>query len=573
MGREHPDTDAGVTARVVPEPLARPLPLRVVSEVIPLVQFFTLALAGLVLLLACLNVANLMLVRATAREREMAVRAALGAGRERLVRQVLTESLVLSAVGGLLGLLLAAWGVQGLKAAAPPTLPRLDEIGLDPVALVFTAAAVVVTGFLFGIAPALRGSAFALHSTLSAGGRAGIGGGRGERLRSVLVVAQVALALVLLVGSGLLVRTFARLQQVDLGFDPTHTLTAQIVLPGATYTGNERLLGFFGSLHDRLAATAGVRTVAFTSDVPLAGGYSYLSFSVVGQPAPRPGENLPDAVPIVATPEYFTAMGIPLLAGRLFTAGDAPNAPRVVVVNRDLARKAFGGRNPIGERISFGNAADSTTWLTIVGVVGSTRLEGVGLETYAQAFTPLSQGPVPYVYVVARTTGDPLALAATLRREVAALDPTLPVANVMSMDQRAAASVAQYKLNSVIVTVFAAVALVLASIGIYAVISYAVAQRTREIGIRMALGAAQGHVLRLIVRDGMAPTLIGIALGAAGALGATRLMRRLLYGVSATDPAVFAVVATMLLVVALAACLVPARRAARVDPNVALRNE
>ena len=545
---------------------------QLVGPIRPALLVFSGAVA-LVLLIACANVANLLLARATAREREMAVRAALGAGRERLVRQVLTESLVLSAVGGLLGLLLAAWGVQGLKAAAPPTLPRVDEIGLDPVALAFTAAAVVVTGFLFGIAPALRGSAFALHSTLSAGGRAGIGGGRGERLRSMLVVAQVALALILLVGSGLLVRTFARLQQVDLGFDPAHTLTAQIVLPGTKYTGSERLLGFFDALHDRLSATAGVRTVAFTSDVPLAGGYSYLSFSVVGQPAPRPGASLPDAVPMVATPEYFTAMGIPLLAGRLFTAADAPNAPRVVVVNRDLARKAFGGRNPLGERISFDNAADSTTWLTIVGVVGSTRLEGVGLETYAQAFTPLSQGPVPYVYVVARTTGDPLALAATLRREVAALDPTLPVANVMSMDQRAAASVAQYKLNSVIVTVFAAAALVLASIGIYAVISYAVAQRTREIGIRMALGAAQGHVLGLIVRDGMAPTLVGVALGAAGALGATRLMRSLLYGVSATDPAVFAVVATMLLLVALAACLVPARRAARVDPNVALRND
>jgi putative ABC transport system permease protein len=480
---------------------------------------------------------------------------------------------VLSFVGGALGLVLAAWGVQGLKAAAPPTLPRLDEVGLDPVALAFTAAAVVVTGFLFGIAPALRGSAFALHSTLSAGGRAGIGGGRGERLRSVLVVAQVALALVLLVGSGLLVRTFARLQQVDLGFDPSHTLTAQIVLPGAKYSGSERLLGFFNALHERLATTPGVRTVAFTSDVPLAGGYSYLSFSVIGQPAPRPGENVPDAVPTVATSEYFSALGIPLLAGRLFTAADAPNAPKVVVVNRDLVQKAFGGRNPIGERISFDNAADSSTWLTIVGVVGSTRLEGVGLETYAQAFTPLAQSPVPYLYVVARTTSDPLALSGTIRREVAALDPALPVSNVMSMEQRAASSVAQYKLNSVIVTLFAVVALLLASIGIYAVISYAVAQRTREIGIRMALGAAQRHVLRLIVRDGMVPALIGVALGAAGALGVTRLMRGLLYGVSATDPLVFAFVAATLVIVALAACLVPARRAARVDPNVALRNE
>jgi putative ABC transport system permease protein len=566
LAQAYPATNARIGVQIVS------LHDQLVGQIRPALLVFSGAVA-LVLLIACANVANLLLARATAREREMAVRAALGAGRERLVRQVLTESLVLSFVGGVLGLVLAWWGVQGLKAAAPPTLPRLDEVGLDPVALAFTAIAVVVTGFLFGIAPALRGSAFTLHSTLSTGGRAGIGGGRGERLRRALVVAQVALALVLLIGSGLLVRTFARLQQVDLGFDPTQTVTAQVVLPGVKYAGPERQLAFFNTLRDRLAATPGVRTVGFTSDVPLAGGYSYLSFSVVGQPAPRPGENLPDAVPTVATSEYFAAMAIPLVAGRLFTTADAPNAPRVVVVNRDLVQKAFGGRNPIGERISFDNVADTTTWLTIVGVVGSTRLEGVGLETYAQAFTPLSQRPVPYMYVVARTTGDPLALSGTLRREVATIDPTLPVANVMSMDQRAASSVAQYKLNSVIVTLFAVVALVLASIGIYAVISYAVAQRTREIGIRMALGAAQRHVLRLVVRDGMAPALVGVAVGALGALAVTRLMRSLLYGVSTTDPIVFALVATMLVVVALVACLVPAMRAARVDPNVALRNE
>ena len=566
LAQAYPATNARVGIQIIS------LHEQLVGQIRPALLVFSGAVA-LVLLIACANVANLLLARATAREREMAVRAALGAGRERLVRQVLTESLVLSFVGGVLGLLLAWWGVQGLKAAAPPTLPRLDEVGLDPVALAFTAAAVVVTGFLFGIAPALRGSAFALHATLSAGGRAGVGGGRGERLRAMLVVAQVALALVLLVGSGLLVRTFARLQQVDLGFDPTHTLTAQVVLPAAKYNSSDRLLGFFNALRDRLATTPGVRTVGFTSDVPLAGGYDYSSFAIVGQPPLRPGEIPPDAVPTVATSEYFAAMGIPLLAGRLFTAADVPNAPRVVVVNRDLVQKAFAGRTAIGERISFGNPSDSTSWLTIVGVVGSTRLEGVGLETYAQAFTPLSQSPVPYLYVVARTTGEPLSLAGTLRREVAALDPTLPVASVMSMSERAASSVAQYKLNSVIVTLFAAVALLLASIGIYAVISYAVAQRTREIGIRMALGAAQSQVLRLIVREGMAPALIGVAVGGAGALGLTRLMASLLYGVSATDPAVFAFVAMMLVVVALAACLIPARRAARVDPNVALRND
>jgi len=545
---------------------------QLVGQIRPALLVFSGAVA-LVLLIACANVANLLLARATAREREMAVRAALGAGRSRLVRQMLTESLVLAVAGGLLGLALAWWGVQGLRAAAPPTLPRLDEVGLDPVALAFTAIAVVVTGFLFGIAPALRGSGYALHSTLVAGGRAGIGGGSGERLRAVLVVAQVALALVLLVGSGLLVRTFARLQQVDLGFDSGHVLTAQVVLPGVKYDTDDRVMGFFNSLRDRLTTTPGVSVAGFTSDVPLAGGYSYLSFDIVGKPAPQPGQSSPDAVSTVATAEYFSAMRIPLLSGRLFTPSDGPNAPRVVVVNKELVQKAFGGRDPIGERITFGNLSDSTSWLTIVGVVGSTRLEGVGLETYSQAFTPLTQTPVPYVYVVARTTGDPLALTGALRREVVALDPTLPIAGIQSMDQRAATSVAQFKLNSIIVTLFAGVALVLASIGIYAVISYAVAQRTREIGIRMALGAATGDVLRLVVRDGMAPAVIGVTLGAVGAFGLTRLMRSLLYGVSATDPVVFGLVAGVLVLVALGACWVPARRASRVDPNVALRNE
>jgi putative ABC transport system permease protein len=350
-------------------------------------------------------------------------------------------------------------------------------------------------------------------------------------------------------------------------------LTAEFVLPGVKYDNDDRVMAFLTSLRDRLTAAPGARVVGFTSDVPLAGGYSYLSFLVAGQPVPRPGESSPDAVATVATAEYFSAMRIPLLAGRLFGPGDGPNAPRVVVVNRALVQKAFAGRNPLGERITFGNPSDSTSWQTIIGVVGDTRLEGVGLETYAQAFTPLTQSPVPYVYVVARATGDPLALTGALRREVAALDPTLPISNIQSMEQRAASSVAQFKLNSVIVSLFAGVALLLASIGIYAVIAYAVAQRTREIGIRMALGAASADVLRLIVRDGMAPAVIGVVLGATGALAVTRLMRSLLYGVSATDPLVFGLVAGMLVLVALSACWVPARRAARMDPNVALRND
>jgi len=566
LAAEYPATNTGVGIDVVS------LHDQLVGTIRPALLVFTAAVA-LVLLIACANVANLLLARATAREREMAVRAALGAGRRRLVRQLLTESLMLAAAGAVLGLLLAWWGVQGLKAAAPPTLPRLDEIRLDPAALGFTALAAVVTGVLFGLAPALRGSAFALHATLSAGGRAGIGGGRGERLRGVLVMTQVALALVLLVGSGLLVRTFSRLQQVDLGFDSGRVLTAQIVLPTVKYDGAQRQLAFFESLRERLSATPGVQTVGFSTNVPLAGGYNYISFVIAGRPAPRPGENTPDAVPTTATAEYFSALRIPLLAGRMFGPQDGRDAPRVTIVNRELVQKHFGGRNPVGERITFGNPADSTSWLTIVGVVGSTRLEGVGLESYPQAFTSLAQDPVPYLYVVARTTGDPLAFAPALRRELAALDPAQPIANVQSMDQRAAGSVAQSRLNSVIITLFACVALALASVGIYAVISYAVAQRTREIGIRMALGAARADVLRLIVRDGMTPAASGVVLGALGALGLTRLMRSLLYGVSATDPLVFGPVAALLVLVALGACYAPARRAARVDPNVALRTE
>jgi putative ABC transport system permease protein len=566
LATAYPQTNTGVGIKVIS------LHDQLVGSVRLALLVFTGAVA-LVLLIACANVANLLLARATAREREMAVRAALGAGRSQLVRQLLTESLMLAVTGGLLGLLLAYWGVQALKAAAPTTLPRLDEIALDPMALVFTAVAVVVTGILFGLAPALRGSASGLHATISTGGRAGIGGGPGERLRATLVVAQVALALILLVGSGLLLRTFTRLQQVDLGFDPEHVLTAQVVLNGVKYPQSSQQLAFFNSLRDRLAAVPGVQTVGLTTDVPLGGGYNYNSFGVVGRPAPQPGQGTPDAVPTIATAEYFSALRIPLIAGRMFSESDRENAPRVAIVNRELVQKHFAGNNPLGARISFGNLTDSTSWLTIVGVVGSTKLEGVANESYAQVFTPLAQSPVFYLYVVTRTNGDPLAFAPTVRREVAALDAAQPIADLQSMEQRAAASVAQSKLNSIIVTMFASVALILAAVGIYAVIAYAVSQRTREIGIRMALGAARGDVLRLIVRDGMAPAVIGATIGALGAFAVTRLIRNLLYGVSTTDPIVFGIVMGALAMVALGACYVPARRASRVDPNVALRNE
>jgi putative ABC transport system permease protein len=566
LASEYPGTNEGVGIDVVA------LHDQIVGPIKPALLVFAAAV-GLVLLIACANVANLLLARATAREREMAVRVALGAGRSRLLRQLLSESVLLAVTGGALGLVLAVWGVQALKSAAPPTLPRLDQIGLDGVALAFTAGASLVTGMLFGLAPALRTSSTAIHGALTAGGRSGIGGGHGDRLRSVLVLAQVALALLLLVGSGLLIRTFDRLQRVDLGFNDDGVLTAQIVLPTAKYQGGERQRAFFEELRGRVAALPGVNVVGLSTDVPLDGGYSYITFAVVGRPQDGPNVNAQDAVPTVADDQFFKALGIPLLAGRMFGPGDGPNAPRVALVNREMVQKHFAGQSPLGERFTFGDPADSTGWRTIVGVVGSTRLEAVGKESYSQVFIPVAQNPSASSYLVVRSSGDALAIAPAVRRELAALDPAQPISDVKSMEQRVASSISQSKLNSVLIALFAGVALTLASIGIYGVISYAVAQRTREIGIRMALGATTADVLSLVVRQGMTPALLGVLIGIGAALGVTRLMGSLLYDVSATDPLVFAVVCLLLMVVALAACLAPARRASLVDPNVALRND
>ena len=566
LASEYPGTNQGVGIDVVA------LHDQLVGSIKPALLVFAAAV-GLVLLIACANVANLLLARATAREREMAVRVALGAGRGRLLRQLLAESLLLAVTGGLLGLVLAVWGVQALKAAAPSTLPRLDQVRLDAAALAFTAGASLLTGVMFGLAPALSASYTAIHGALTAGGRSAIGGGRGDRLRGVLVLAQVALALLLLVGSGLLIRTFQRLQRVDLGFNETGVLTAQIVLPTAKYQGGQRQLAFFEELRGRLAALPGVDVVGLSTDVPLDGGYGYITFSVIGRPSDGPNVTARDAVPTIADAEFFRAVDIPLLSGRMFGPQDGANAPRVALVNQEMVRKHFGGQSPIGERITFGNPNDTSAWRTIVGVVGSTRLEGVGQESYSQVFAPPAQNPGPNTYVVLRTTGDPLLLAPAVRRELAALDPAQPISDVRSMEQRVASSISQSKLNSILIGLFAAVALALASIGIYGVISYAVAQRTREIGIRVALGATTSDVLKLIVRQGMTPAALGVLLGVVASLGATRLMGSLLYEVSATDPLVFGSVCALLMLVALGACLAPARRASRVDPNVALRND
>ena len=565
LSREYPATNDGVGIQVQPLRDVIIGPVRA-----PLITFA--AAVALLLLIACANVANLMLARATARRRELAVRVALGAGRGRLVRQLLTESVFLALVGGACGILVAYWGVHTLKAAVPADMPRLDAVHVDPVVFGFAAIVAVLSGIAFGLVPALGASRGAMQAHLSHGARGNAGGGS-DRVRGGLVLAQTALALILAAGAGLLARSFQRLQAVDLGFDAQHVLTAQMLIPASKYPDAPQRLAFFRDVRDRMRAMPGVEGAALTTDLPLVPNYNYLSFAIYGRPAPAKGERTPDAVVTIADSAYFPAMRIRLLQGRGFTAADRAGAPRVAVVNDDAVRTYFGGRSPIGERISFGDPTDSTSWLTIVGVAGTTRLEGVGEDSYPQAFIPAAQSPQRAMYVVVRTAGDPAQLIPALRRTVKAIDPAQPLADVATMSQRVAHAVAPARLNSMLVAVFSVIALLLAAVGIYGVVSYTVAQRTREIGIRLALGAEGGDVLRLVVRRGMAPALAGVVVGLAGAVYVAHLARSLLYGVDAADPVSLAGAALVLTAIAAAACLVPGLRAARVAPVIALAEE
>ncbi len=565
LEKEYPNTNDGIGI------LVQPLRDVIIGNVrAPLITFA--AAVALLLLIACANVANLMLARAAARQRELAVRVALGAGRGRLVRQLLTESVFLAVVGGACGVLVAYWGVHALKAAVPADMPRLDAVTVDPVVFAFAALTAVVCGIGFGIVPALRGSRGAMQAHLSHGSRGNAAGGR-DRLRGGLVLAQTALALVLAVGAGLLARSFQRLQAVDLGFDPHNVLTAQMLIPNNKYATPQQRLQFFESVRDKLGAAPGVRSAALTTDLPLVPNYNYLSFAIFGRPAPAKGERVPDAVVTMADSAFFGTLGIPLRSGRGFTGGDRMGVPRVALMNDDAVRTYFGGKSPIGQRINFGDPSDSSSWLTVVGVVGTTRLEGVGQDSYPQVFIPVTQSPQRAMYVVLRTAGNPTALIPALHRAVRDIDPGQPVADVATMSQRVASALAPARLNSMLVAVFSVIALILSGVGIYGVVSYTVAQRTREIGIRMALGAGGGDVMRLVVRRGMAPALAGVAVGLVAAVYLAHLARGLLYGVGAADPVSLAGAAVILTAIAAAACLMPGRRAARVAPVVALAEE
>jgi putative ABC transport system permease protein len=529
-----------------------------------------LGAVGFVLLIACVNVANMLLARALARGREISIRTALGAGRRRIFQQLLTEGLLLALTGAALGVVLAQWGTKSLLAADPGILPRASGAGLDMTVLGFTLSLALLTGLAFGLVPALAATRANLHETLKEGGRTGTSGVLRQRLRSSLVVAEVALALVLLVGAGLLIRSFARLQSVDPGFRTDKTLTLFAVLPRAKYPDPARVAAFFEEARERMAALAGVESAALTSIVPLSGSDEIYSIAFEGRPQVAPSEQ-PSANYFAVSPGYFRTMGISVLAGRDFDARDRAGTPRVAIISESLARRHYPNENPVGQRIRIGRNASLVR--EIVGVVGDVKLYGLADRNTPQVYEAFAQFPEPGMGFVLRSSVDPLSLAAAARNQVQAIDPEQPVIAVQSLEKILTEAVARPRFHTLLLGSFAGVALVLAAAGLYGVMSYTVAQRTQEIGIRIALGAGRAGVLGLVLRQGLTLVAAGVALGLAGAATLTRVMETMLFEIEPRDAQTFAAVPVVLLLIAFVAVLVPARRASRVDPIEALRHE
>lgn len=531
-----------------------------------------LGAVAFVLLIACANVANLLLARAALREKEVAIRVALGAGRWRIIRQVLTESALLALAGGAAGLLLAVWGLDVLVALSPSDIPRLDQTGIDGRVLAFTLGVSLLTGLIFGLVPALQSSKSDPNESLKEGGRGSTGGVRGRRVRNSLVVSEIALSLVLLIGAGLLIKSFMRLQQFELGFNPDSLLTMRIQLPGSKYRDGKQVVGFYQQLLQRMEAVPGVQSVGAISSVFITDTPNSTNFSIEGRPVPTGAEAI--EVPLDSiSPSYFRAMGIPLLRGREFDDRDVEGATPVVIINQTMANRFFEGEDPIGKRFVYGRSAPDNPWITIVGVVADMRRTGFDKLPRPETFLPEAQNPDNALTIVARTATDPASFAGALRNEVWAIDKDQSVYDIKTMQQTLSEKMSQRRFNMLLLVVFAAVALTLAAVGIYGVISYSVTQRSHEIGIRIALGAQPGDVLKLVVGQGMTMGLIGVSIGLGAAFVLTRLMSTLLFGVSATDPITFGAIALVLTGVALVASLVPARRATKVDPMVALRYE
>jgi putative ABC transport system permease protein len=511
-----------------------------------------------------------LLARAAGREKEIAIRAALGAGRWRLARQLLTESVVLALAGGALGVLLAFWTLRALLALVPAEtqIPILNEISLSTPVLLFTLGLSVGTGVLFGLFPAWSASRTDLHESLKEGGRTSAGGGR-HRLRSALVVSEVALALVLLVGAGLLLRSTRELLQVDPGFQPEQRLSFYTSLPASSYPNDTQQAGFFRELLPRIAALPGVRAAGAIHNLPFSGGTNTRSFRVEGYEAPQ-GESMPLGEPRIVSPDYRRAMGLRLLRGRDLEERDTAESPLIALVDEKMVRRFWPNQDPIGKRIGFGSTGD---WREVVGVVNSVKNTGLEAEGREQIYIPYTQMPQEGMFLVVHTTGLPGSVTNAVRAEIKALDANLPISDVKTMEQRLGDSVAIRRYAMFLLLGFSLLALVLAAVGLYGVISYAVSQRTHELGIRMALGAQPRDIFRLVVGQGMLLTSAGVGLGLVAAFAVTRLMSSLLFGVSAADPLTFGGVALVLAGVAVLGCYLPARRATQVDPMLALRYE
>jgi putative ABC transport system permease protein len=547
-----------------------------------------LALLGavaFVLLIACSNVANLMLARAADRDREIAVRAALGAGRRRILRQLLTESALLALIGGAAGILVAYGGLHLLRAAFPPEggineIPHREWIGINGAVLGFTLAVSFLTGIIFGFAPAIQIARSELFESLKEGTRGSTGGRRSQFVRSSLVVAEIALSLVLLVGAGLLLRSFYLLMSENLGFNPSNVLTMQIWLPESHCASGAPLVNFYQQVIERVAAQPGVKSASAVNFLPLSGWGDYCNLDIAGRPAPPPGQPY-TAQYRVADWRYLQTMNIPLKEGRAFSSADGPDSQGVAILNQALARRYWPNEDPIGQQIrvhlpptrSPWQPVARDSWLTVVGIVQDVREWEWGEEKVAQVYLPYAQNPSRIMRLAVRTDGNPVAFTTAVRHAIESVDANQPVTEIRTMDDFLAAAVSQRRLSMLLLGSFAAIATLLAAVGIYGVMAYAVTLRSHEIGIRMALGAEPGDVLRMIVADGMRLAVIGLFLGIAASAMLTRYLASQLYGIKATDPATFVGVALGLAAVAVAACYFPARRATRVDPLVALRYE
>lgn len=567
LEQEYPASNTGIGTRLIS------LQDQIVGSIRPSLLIL-LGAVGFVLLIACANVANMLLARSAARQREMSIRAALGASRSRVVRQLLTESVVLAFIGGAFGLLMAIWGIKLLITVSPGTIPRVGEIGIDGSVLAVTFLLSIITGVIFGLAPALQISKPNLNVTLKEGGRSSTQGAGRRSLNSLLVVLEVALALVLLIGAGLMIKSFLRLQKVNPGFDPNNVLTMQVALPRFKYSDVNHRAAFYQQVLERMKNLPGVQSSGAITSLPLSGNNSSTSFVIEGREMPAAVEK-PLSEYRTISPDYFRAMSIPLLKGREFNELDHEKASGVVIINETMARRFFPNEDPIGKRLGLSGPPD---WREIVGVVGDVKDLGLDAEPKPESYMPYLQSSLSYLeyssmVLVIRTAADPTSMVPTLRGVIQAVDRDQPIYNVKTMEQYLSESISQQQFNTLLLIIFGVVAIVLATIGIYGLMAYSVAQRTHEIGIRMAMGAQHSDVLKLVVGQGMILGLIGVTIGLVAAFALTRVLSSLLYQVSATDPFTFIGLSLLLVTVAMVASYIPAYRATKIDPIIALRYE